>query len=85
MFTALVFQETKASEPIPSQVLPVCEKIFHQTRVVGTHKNPHWGETIHMSKMQQGIFSDTSLEKTHGKCSFRKSQGQSIRNYWSAH
>ena len=53
---AFMFQEKAASEPIPSQVLPVCEKIFHETRIGRTHKNSHRGETICLPKMQQKLF-----------------------------
>ena len=50
------FKEKAASEPISPQVLPVCEKIFHETRIGRTHKNPHRGETICLPKMQQELF-----------------------------
>ena len=53
---AFMFQEKAASEPISPQVLPVCEKIFHETRIGRTHKNPHRGETICLPKMQQELF-----------------------------
>ena len=53
---AFIFQEKAASEPIPPQVLSVCEKIFHETRIGRTHKNPHRGETICLPKMQQELF-----------------------------
>ena len=53
---ASMFQEKAASEPISPQVLPVCEKIFHETRIGRTHKNPHRGETICLPKMQQELF-----------------------------
>ena len=51
-----MFQEKAASEPISPQVLPVCEKIFHETRIGRTHKNSHRGETICLPKMQQELF-----------------------------
>ena len=53
---AFMFQEKAASEPIPPQVLSVCEKIFHETRIGRTHKNSHRGETICLPKMQQELF-----------------------------
>ena len=53
---AFMFQEKAASEPISPQVLPVCEKIFHETRIGRTYKNSHWGETICLPKMQQELF-----------------------------
>ena len=53
---AFMFQEKAASEPIPPQVLPVCEKIFHETRIGRTHKNSHRGETICLPKVQQELF-----------------------------
>ena len=55
-FKAFIFQEKAASEPISPQVLPVCEKIFHETRIGRTHKNSHRGETICLPKMQQELF-----------------------------
>ena len=53
---AFMFQEKASSEPIPPQVLSVCEKIFHETRIGRTHKNSHRGETICLPKMQQELF-----------------------------
>ena len=53
---AFIFQEKAASEPIPPQVLSVCEKIFHETRIGRTHKNSHRGETICLPKVQQELF-----------------------------